>query len=120
MSWLKLLTEKQFKDVLLSEYYVDFLEAYGTDGHSRLVLINSLAKLLKRAEDEYGVDFRKLMEPKPLTAYLAQRAYEAYGKSTNFKNFQGNPMPAWEELPEAIHQAWFASVESVKHDLNAS
>jgi len=40
---------------------------------------------------------------------LAMAMYNAYGETTNFKNFQGNPMPAWEELPESIQKAWIAA-----------
>jgi len=40
---------------------------------------------------------------------LARQAYYAYGSVTDFKNFQGNPMPEWEALPEKIQQAWMAA-----------
>jgi hypothetical protein len=39
----------------------------------------------------------------------ARLAYTAYGKVTDFKNFQGNPMPAFDELPEKIREAWIAA-----------
>jgi hypothetical protein len=41
---------------------------------------------------------------------LAKGAYGAYGLSTNNKNFRGEEMPKWEELPEAIRSAWKAAV----------
>ncbi|MEV8324582.1 hypothetical protein [Kitasatospora sp. NPDC056731] len=41
----------------------------------------------------------------------AQLAYEAYGTVTNFRNYQGNPMPAWADLPSIIRAAW-ATAES--------
>ena len=42
---------------------------------------------------------------------LAQIAYAAYGEATNFKNFRGDPMPPFEELPEQIQKAWcFAAI----------
>jgi hypothetical protein len=44
---------------------------------------------------------------------LALIAYTAYGRVTDFKNFQGNPMPKWDELPEKIQGAWIASVQAV-------
>lgn len=37
---------------------------------------------------------------------LARAAYARYGAVTDFKNFQGNPMPAWEALPAKIQEAW--------------
>jgi len=39
----------------------------------------------------------------------ARIAYTAYGKVTDFKNFQGNPMPAFDDLPEQIQEAWTAA-----------
>lgn len=35
----------------------------------------------------------------------AKELYLEYGKAVEFKNFQGNPMPEWEELPERIRNA---------------
>jgi hypothetical protein len=37
---------------------------------------------------------------------LAKKAYLAYGQTTDFKNYQGLPMPEWENLPEGIQKAW--------------
>lgn len=34
--------------------------------------------------------------------------YEVYGDMVDFKNFQGNPMPEYEDLPDAIKEAWEA------------
>jgi hypothetical protein len=48
----------------------------------------------------------------------AESAYNAYGRFTDFKNFQGNPMPKWEDLPERIQGAWVAAVQQVFKDLN--
>lgn len=39
---------------------------------------------------------------------LAKGAYLAYGRSTGNKNFRGEEMPKWEDLPEAIRTAWVA------------
>lgn len=36
----------------------------------------------------------------------AREAYRAYGQTTDFKNYQGLPMPAWDDLPEKIREAW--------------
>jgi hypothetical protein len=38
--------------------------------------------------------------------FIARQTYAAYGKTTEFKNFQGNPMPTFDALPERIQQAW--------------
>lgn len=49
-------------------------------------------------------------ESVPLTAVeRAQRAYEAYGAVTEHKNFQGDPMPAWDSLGDTIQAAWIAA-----------
>lgn len=44
---------------------------------------------------------------------LAKAAYQAYGETTNFKNYQGNPMPAWEDLGATIQDAWIAAADRV-------
>lgn len=44
---------------------------------------------------------------------IAESAYYAYGKTTSFKNFQGNPMPDWDKLPEKIQIAWVAAASNV-------
>lgn len=45
--------------------------------------------------------------------FLAQQAYRAYGEKTGFKNFQGNPMPAFHDLPEIIQEAWKGAAREV-------
>lgn len=47
----------------------------------------------------------------------AKRSYRAYGEVTDFKNFQGNPMPEWDALPERIQAAWVNAVKQVYRDL---
>lgn len=32
--------------------------------------------------------------------------YRAYGEAVEWKNYLGQPMPAWDELPDAIRTAW--------------
>lgn len=39
---------------------------------------------------------------------LAKEAYKVYGKTTGNKNFLGQQMPSWEDLPETIRLAWIA------------
>ena len=50
---------------------------------------------------------------------LARIAYAAYGKTTDFKNFQGNPMPEFSVLPDKIKEAWLAACEAVESDVAA-
>lgn len=54
---------------------------------------------------------------RPTTASLAERAYKAYADSTENKNFKGDPMPEWADLPQPIRNAWGAAAESVRHDV---
>lgn len=39
----------------------------------------------------------------------ARIAYTAYGRKTEFKNFRGDPMPLFDDLPETIRDAWIAA-----------
>lgn len=49
----------------------------------------------------------------------AEAAYAAYGAVTDFKNFQGNPMPKFEDLTPQIQQAWDAACEgALRHWLD--
>lgn len=38
--------------------------------------------------------------------------YNVYGSVTDFKNFQGNPMPEWNALPDKIKLAWEAVADA--------
>jgi hypothetical protein len=44
---------------------------------------------------------------------LAKIAYRAYGETTDFKNFRGEPMPEWENLGDRIQSAWIAASTAV-------
>lgn len=44
---------------------------------------------------------------------LAQAAYAAYGRTTDFKNYQGLSMPEWKLLPPIIQEAWTNSAVTV-------
>lgn len=48
---------------------------------------------------------------------MAQLAYTAYGQTTDFKNYQGNPMPAWGDLGDTIQAAWVAAANAVSNYL---
>jgi len=47
---------------------------------------------------------------------LAKQAYHAYGSVTDFKNYQGLPMPEWEALTDKIREAWVAASLSAYND----
>lgn len=44
---------------------------------------------------------------------MAKLAYQAYGQSTDFKNYQGKPMPGWNDLGDGIQAAWVSAVNAV-------
>jgi hypothetical protein len=44
-------------------------------------------------------------------------AYEAYGEITGHRNFQGDPMPEWDDLPSTIKAAWAAAAATVKREV---
>jgi len=48
---------------------------------------------------------------------IAASAYRAYAASTGNKNFRGDPMPAFDDLPESIQTAWEAAVRQAGHCL---
>ena len=43
----------------------------------------------------------------------ARIAYTAYGRQVGFKNFMGDPMPLFAELPENTRQAWIAAAGAI-------
>ncbi len=49
----------------------------------------------------------------PAWSDIAASAYRAYSASTSNKNFRGEPMPAWSDLPQAIRTAWDAACRQV-------
>lgn len=66
----------------------------------------------------YGGKDDLLGNVQPQNEELARCAYLAYGKQTDFKNFRGEPMPAWEDLPEAIQKAWSAAATAIEYCKN--
>lgn len=38
--------------------------------------------------------------------------YAVYGSVTDFKNYQGLPLPKWEDLTETIQRAWNAVADA--------
>lgn len=45
---------------------------------------------------------------------IARCAYQAYAASTGNKNYQGLPMPEFDDLPQKIQTAWEAAVRHAK------
>ncbi|MBD1995192.1 hypothetical protein H6G00_00930 [Leptolyngbya sp. FACHB-541] len=44
---------------------------------------------------------------------IAASAYRAYGHSVGNKNYRGETMPNWEDLPPAIQVAWQAATKHI-------
>lgn len=44
---------------------------------------------------------------------IGRLAYAAYGELTDHKNYQGLPMPTWDDLPENIRAAWRGVADAV-------
>ena len=48
----------------------------------------------------------------------ARSAYLAYSRATDFKNYQGLPMPIFDDLPPTIKAAWVAATQQVAKCFN--
>lgn len=46
--------------------------------------------------------------------YWAKLAYEAYGEQMKWKNFLGEPMPTWDDLPLPIKAGWERATFAVR------
>lgn len=46
---------------------------------------------------------------------VAAEAYSAYGKVTDFKNYQGLPMPDWKDLTPTIRKAWIEASKAAAY-----
>lgn len=57
------------------------------------------------------------MTGQPTGEELGQVAYRAYGEITGFKNYQGLPMPEFDELGRVIKTAWMFAAKAVEHVL---
>jgi hypothetical protein len=51
-----------------------------------------------------------LQERAMIDREAAPIAYAAYAEVTGGKNFRGDPMPEFDDLPETIREAWTAAV----------
>lgn len=67
--------------------------------------IAELQSLDRFRVNEDGLGFGLCPEDKGIDR-LAQAAYHDYGAVTNHLNYQGLPMPNWEDLTDKIRDAW--------------
>ncbi len=52
-----------------------------------------------------------IMDEEKIWLGIAEEAYRAYGIVTDFKNYQGLPMPTFDELSKTIKQAWVTACQ---------
>jgi hypothetical protein len=50
---------------------------------------------------------------------IAEKAYEAYGNTVGWKNFAGQAMPPFKDLPPTIQTAWEAACRAITRDASA-
>lgn len=48
---------------------------------------------------------------------LVKKGYDAYGEYVHWQNYQGKPMPKWEDLGPHIQGAWAACVREIVTEL---
>ncbi len=65
--------------------------------------------------DDSGKDYRSTDGQR-----YGQLAYDAYGASVDYVNYQGLPMPAWSELTPAIRVAWIDAANVVRVEAMAN
>jgi hypothetical protein len=51
---------------------------------------------------------------------LAKEGYQAYGDKAQWKNYQGLPMPVWDNLPENIKSYWVAAAKTISQSSHVS
>jgi hypothetical protein len=61
-------------------------------------------------------DVGEAVMPEKTAEDVAKEAYNGYGKVTDFKNYQGLPMPKFKDLPSQIQAAWVQAVKVVWHE----
>jgi len=66
----------------------------------------AVSAILRVLEKEINMENTEL-------ANLAQIAYEVYAEHQNWKNYQGNPIPQWDQVRDDIKQAWQAAVRAI-------
>lgn len=49
------------------------------------------------------------------TTSTAQELYDAYGDHADWKNFQGNAMPAWKDLTDVVRGHWQAVADQFEY-----
>lgn len=50
--------------------------------------------------------------------YWAENVYKAYGDKVKWKNYHGESMPKWDDLPLAIKVAWETAILAVLENVN--
>lgn len=84
---------------------------WGTDEENRLKVIrDKLAKLIAIKKTGDTRMRGGIMDNES----LGKEAYAAYGRTVDFKNYEGKPMPEWGNLTEKIRLAWMEAAARVR------
>jgi hypothetical protein len=51
---------------------------------------------------------------------LGRVGYEAYGDKAGWKNYEGKPMPKWDEVPQHIRDKWAAAAKAIGEAIHQS
>lgn len=111
--WEQEFDERARKEITFSRLYAaDF--HHGTEGHNAKLIIAKMAELLDLTETPQGTPSVALdAKAGPPSSDIAASAYRAYGFNRDWKDWRGQPMPQWNELPAHIRTAWEAAVRQV-------
>lgn len=86
-----------------------------TPSGSLKITVDNPAVIFNTGQDYY-LDFTPVSEAPAddelSPAERAQRAYDAYGRATSGLTFQGDPLPAWDDLSPTSQQAWHAAAHA--------
>jgi hypothetical protein len=52
-------------------------------------------------------------DPETVAKALGRIGYEAYGREADWKAYNGEPMPTWDDLPDHIHRKWSAAAKGI-------
>jgi len=48
---------------------------------------------------------------------LGEIGYNAYGDRAKWRNYEGKPMPKWDEVPQHIRDKWAVAARAIRHEV---
>lgn len=85
---------------------LEMLHRITTRGYLNKREVEAVPLILRAIEKELEVENSEL-------THLAQIAYEVYAEHQNWKNYQGNPIPPWDQVRDDIKGAWVSAIRAV-------